>query len=383
MSKQNQIKRIDTLDSLRGIAALTVVIHHCMLVFPDFWSVYDPSSTHKTNSPFIEILTYSPLHLIWGGFEAVILFFVLSGFVLSLPFISGKDPNYLDYAIKRIFRIYIPYITLIMLAAILHSLLYRTHTPNLSYWYYQWWSRPIDFQMAVDHLLMIGSDEQNILNPVIWSLVHEMRISLVFPIIIWIVIKLDWKNTAIIAVSLIPLASILGKLHFPATICHSIGYTSLFLAGATLAKYRHEIVNYLATRSRTTRAILLGFALLLINIRWQLPTLQIPESLIIGLGSLLLIALALVPGKLATFLEHPALLWLGKVSYSLYLVHVIILLTICHIFQGPILGPIVLIGVPLLSLVTAHILYVFVERPSMLLGKHITASSLGHVTGRV
>ncbi|MNX79338.1 O-acetyltransferase OatA [compost metagenome] len=383
MIEPNHTQRIDTLDSLRGLAALTVVIHHCMLVFPVFWAVYDPLRVDKANNIFIKMLAYSPLHLMWGGFEAVILFFVLSGFVLSLPFLNGKTPSYFVYATKRICRIYLPYLTLIVLAAILHSILYRMHTPTLSYWYYQWWSRPIDFQMIVDHLLMMGSDDQNILNPVIWSLVHEMRISLLFPLMIWMVIKLNWKQTAIAAVGLIPLASGLGKLHIPTTIGHSIGYASLFLAGATLAKYRYEIVGYLAARSSATRAILLGVALLLINIRWQLPTLRIPESLIIGLGSLLLIALALVPGKFATFLDRPALLWLGKVSYSLYLVHVIILLTVCHIVQGPLLGPIVLVGVPLLSLVAAHILYEFVERPSMLLGKHLTASSLRQVPGRV
>ena len=44
------------------------------------------------------------------GAEAVILFFVLSGFVLSLPAVDGRPQSYFTFVTRRIFRIYVPYL---------------------------------------------------------------------------------------------------------------------------------------------------------------------------------------------------------------------------------------------------------------------------------
>ena len=79
------------LDALRGIAALMVVINHFVLVGPLWW------------------VTKSPLRVLALGHEAVILFFVISGFVLTLQLTSDRRVTYRDYVVKRICRIYLPY----------------------------------------------------------------------------------------------------------------------------------------------------------------------------------------------------------------------------------------------------------------------------------
>lgn len=86
------------IDGIRGLAALTVVISHFTLLTP------------------LLGLRHTPLRLVSGGHEAVILFFVLSGFVLSLQFESGRTFTYGEYAIRRICRIFIPYIVSIAVA---------------------------------------------------------------------------------------------------------------------------------------------------------------------------------------------------------------------------------------------------------------------------
>jgi peptidoglycan/LPS O-acetylase OafA/YrhL len=85
------------LDSLRGVAALIVVFDH----FTRLWREASPSTSLRyiSHLPFLE-----------NGRSAVIMFFVLSGFVLTMPMLAGKGQVYPVYAVRRICRIYLPYV---------------------------------------------------------------------------------------------------------------------------------------------------------------------------------------------------------------------------------------------------------------------------------
>jgi peptidoglycan/LPS O-acetylase OafA/YrhL len=94
MQKQIPIQRLTYLDSIRGFAALSVVIYHT-----NGWLDF-------TKDPFFH--SSVPTHLlnvIFNGPSAVSLFFVLSGFVLSLKyFLKPNRPiSYLEFIIKRFF----------------------------------------------------------------------------------------------------------------------------------------------------------------------------------------------------------------------------------------------------------------------------------------
>jgi peptidoglycan/LPS O-acetylase OafA/YrhL len=85
--------RYKPLDSLRGLAALFVFFGHYLGIWGDIFS-------HKN-------LVETPLGILFNGTASVMLFFVLSGFVLSLPFINGEKPLKLTaFYVKRILRIY-------------------------------------------------------------------------------------------------------------------------------------------------------------------------------------------------------------------------------------------------------------------------------------
>ena len=103
MSKLNS-GRIDSLNSLRGLAALIVLLHHC-------YYMLDGSKTGE-----LSIVRLSPLRLFIAGHAAVIVFFLLSGFVLALPYRS-EQPNALCFIIRRACRIYIPFASAIFLSA--------------------------------------------------------------------------------------------------------------------------------------------------------------------------------------------------------------------------------------------------------------------------
>jgi Acyltransferase family len=68
-------RRVNHLDGLRGIAALTVVVFH-------YLSAFVPALTpDQTANPYW--LSDTPLAVVFNGPFAVVVFFVLSGFVVS------------------------------------------------------------------------------------------------------------------------------------------------------------------------------------------------------------------------------------------------------------------------------------------------------------
>ena len=138
--------RLEELDSLRGLAALTVVISHHLIVLPVF---FNPTNWHG-HIP-VNILKYTPLHLLFAGHEAVILFFVLSGFVLSLPFHANKQGPYASFVIRRICRIYLPYIVSVAAAVIMCRLLSRGGIPELSPWLNLRWCGGFIERNLIDH----------------------------------------------------------------------------------------------------------------------------------------------------------------------------------------------------------------------------------------
>lgn len=78
------LPRVRALDGIRGLAAVVVVVHHTFLVSPLLANPYQNPYDVRPGT-IAWWATYTPLHLFWDGTEAVFVFFVLSGFVLSLP----------------------------------------------------------------------------------------------------------------------------------------------------------------------------------------------------------------------------------------------------------------------------------------------------------
>lgn len=84
-----QPQRLSSLDGLRGIAAVVVLIHHALLTLPQLADAYyDMDGLSEISLAWI--LTYTPLHVFWAGAEAVSLFFILSGIVLTLPVLRAR-----------------------------------------------------------------------------------------------------------------------------------------------------------------------------------------------------------------------------------------------------------------------------------------------------
>ena len=366
--------RMESLDGLRGIAALVVVLAHGLLMQPFYWDLlFGPKSEEK--NLLERILTDSPLKLIWGGGNAVILFFVLSGFVLTLPWISGRHLKYGKYLISRFFRIYIPYLASMILASGFAVVLGGEKIAGASDWVNNYgWANSLTTLTIPSVLLMLGNDYSTWLNNPTWSLVWEVRVSLLFPLLVIPIIR--WRLAGVFLVAAIlwitliagqELAgifpyttSILGRPHM------TFYYAVFFLIGISFAIY-HDVLTKLTWRfGKHAASLLMLTGLYGWYVKWP-----IQPELMKGLSAGLIIIASISNGIPRRMLLTAPVQWLGRVSYSLYLVHVPVFLIaeylMASILPHSIIAPIAII----VALALSEIFYKMVEGPAHRLGRRL------------
>ena len=357
------------LDAVRGVSAFVVLIYHCMLTLP-VWSDVVVHGVYRTR--LAAVLGTPPLSLLWDGRGAVDVFFALSGFVLALMYTSPRpSPGYAAFVTKRICRIYIPYIVVVSIAMVLMTATAPHRTPELSEWFQYAWHGPVTRGLILNHVLMLGQPKFNFVDNPVWSLVHEMRYSLIFPLIMSLVMRAAWIPTVVFSF-LASSAAIwaYGRIDYNPAV-DSLQYAFLFVAGAVLAKHRVSFVQWFQRLSPVWRALLVvaGF-LLLSGAGSRFQSLLVRDVLIAGpeVGAVLLLASVIASVWARSVLENKLLLWLGRISYSLYLSHVVVILTLGNLLHRIVPISWLLIAIFPVALVLASGLFRFVERPAISLG---------------
>lgn len=370
------MQRYEQLDSIRGLASLTVVFYHIMLV---------------TYLPIISLILspYLPFSVSINGHSSVIMFFMLSGFVLALPYFKGTHTSYVTFLTKRFFRIYVPYLISLGAVGIAYTMLSSQNgITELSDWFNNTWTKDLTTYDIIMHLLLIPNYNSDLLNNVIWSLIQEMRISIIFPLLAFILINMNWKYILLICFGCSIISGLNNNLDlemsygFHTAFLDTLHYISIFLIGGILAKHREYLIKLYCQILRHTKIIFLLVAFIFYHY-WRIPR-KITETLglydyaeIVGdysivVGAGLFIVIALGSQKLASFLEIKIFKYLGNISYSLYLYHLIVLYSLLYLFYEQIPITTIYILTLILSLIVATISYYFVEIPSIKLGKLLT-----------
>jgi peptidoglycan/LPS O-acetylase OafA/YrhL len=368
--------RYHALDSLRGIAAFIVVIYHCLLVIPALEPALFGYGTPVYAMPDIwtGILTLIPFRILWAGREAVIFFFVLSGFVLTLPFIQEHPPRYVGFIVKRFFRLYVPFAIMIILAAAAWITVGPQGRSDLSGWFAASWSEEPAISVVLRHLAMFGDMS---LNNVSWTLVVEWRVALLFPLLV-LMTRLSPLATVIGAVALVIIyqSSSTEAIRVPYTLYYFI----YFVIGILVALYLEPLLAWIRRLGTAGTAGLWIAFYVLLNLRWLTP-LGVPLADIgNGIAAALVIGLVLTSPRVQNVLMVRPLKWLGMVSYSLYLVHVPLLMAIIYLSPESVPVYFALLIVPPASLLIAFVFYRLVEHPSMRVGRTV-AGWIDSMTG--
>ncbi|GGD80650.1 acyltransferase family protein [Microbacterium murale] len=351
--------RITGLDGLRGFASLAVVLYHLTLI-----------ARPELSETAWEWLTQSPLKIVFPGTESVLVFFALSGLVVALPALRS-DFTWTRYYPSRLLRLYLPVFGALILAAVLIIAIPRDPATMPT----GTWLRDAQATTVTPLSLLTEASllpQSYDIDNVLWSLRWELFFSLLLPLFVWIAIRFRRASPYLAAIA--ATATIAGRM----LEIDALVYFPVFLLGTIIA-INLDSIRAFAQRVRTRMlwpalAVLAG--VLLIASWLARPFVESGSGIadvlwgLAGVGAALIVLLVIVWPMLRRGCERSTALWLGKISFSLYLVHAPILGTLGYLLGREHWWVACLIGVPV-SLVVAAAFYQWVERPSHRLARRV------------
>ena len=354
-------RRIDYLDSIRGLAAFSVVIYHAL---HGHWAYL---KSVKTASILI------------NGSDAVSLFFVLSGIVLSLKYLPANKEEvplqYPKYVVARILRIYPP----LMVIVLIHYIYQYGAGSGVDFWLFDTLIHNNN-RLWENMLLMRGIHD---LYTPSWSLGVEMAFSLLLPFLI-ILIRKDRRYFIYLLIA----GFFVGKNYLSIFILH-------FGLGILIAYYFEDIRKLNLTQYKAYKyRWLIGLLVLAMyslrhidklspfgsTIRYFMENILYLDFFhFSGVASAVMLAYTIHSTGLQQKLQVKPLLFLGKISYSLYLTHWLVIQVFMDNYTqlfAPLNNEVnelfVFLAVTtILSLVFATIFYYLIEKPVISFGKKV------------
>ncbi|GAB2829540.1 acyltransferase family protein [Ferruginibacter profundus] len=292
------------LDGLRGIAATYVVINHCRgnllmggaqyskMVPVEQWSIW-------------EKIYFGALQFTALGTEFVIFFFVLSGF--SIAYSLRNKQNTLKFYSRRLVRLYPPYITALIWAAVV------------------FWFASIYAPVLTRDLVSVFASPGNILSNIFyiprgafiaqfWSLTHEVIFYLLIPFLILRRRYYYWASLAAYIAGWCIYGY--GRSDENILVSFLVNYNIYFAAGIWLF---HNYSKVIPVFNTSTLKMCVGSILLItgmVAVKYFIPGDVKITFIISALLSVLLIVNFLTK-KITNWLFS----FLGSMSYTIYITH--------------------------------------------------------------
>ena len=284
-SASNQ--RLRGLDALRGLAALSVVLYHFTTVFDSHHGPYAPR----------------PLFSFPNGHFGVELFFCISGFVI-LGTIE-RTGSLKRFAVARFARLYPAYFVcaLITLAVIRFA----------PFSFPVWNTRTL----AVGATMLSSFAGAQLIDPSYWTLSYEV-LFYVGAALVWSLLpspkRLEIPCLVWLACSFVGHLVPWFGLHHRLTVLLNIEYANLFVLGMML---------YYISQNSLTRLTMpvLAAASLMTLFPPQYNGAHLPQTAYVAMIACFGVAIWGVTRTSGRFLNVQPLVFLGEISYSLYLIH--------------------------------------------------------------
>lgn len=299
------LQRYDYIDALRGIAIIAVLIAHTGL----YSTIVYPSWFHNLTEISV-------------GPRGVQLFYVVSAFTLCLSFSKRKNMEkhvVRNFYIRRFFRI-----APLFYLAILYYLWqqnYWNHNPN-----------DFSFLNIVTTFTFTNGISSNWINNIVfggWSIAIESTFYMLFPFLFYIYRKVSLRLALLITLTVSIIMQLLRLYllslpfirHTPDIQTYTFQFfpsqLPLFLIGMIVFLIMHENITSQIKRFTSLFLFVIGIVILEQTLS---PFKLIAGHYIYGIFfGLLLYYLSKHP---ITLLVNPILVYLGKISFSLYLCHI-------------------------------------------------------------
>ncbi|GAC1646732.1 MAG: acyltransferase [Herpetosiphon sp.] len=333
-------RRITWLDGLRGVAALLVVIYHVLLIPHVFnWAQH---------VPWFDL-----------GNCGVVIFFLVSGYIIPT---SLQDHGSLtNFWLRRICRLY-PLYWLILLTALVLLGLHLIDPVEIG-GPAAWRNSTIPPRVVMANVSMA---QHWLRSPNVLGLTWTLNIELLFYAFVSLLYLMRLERYPAITTLVVAAGSLaVAAAGYRSTHHSALPYLPVLTFGTLVAQLHRRKASI-----RTTLAVGLMLLLFLsLPLRW--PGLYgDPKQFERGMWLARIVACGIfgVVAYLQPAVPRP-LRWLGQISYSLYLWHLIILAVVIQVVQSPAATVILYI---VLSLLLAHVTYRTVERGGILFGHKLT-----------
>ncbi|ACU62180.1 acyltransferase family protein [Chitinophaga pinensis] len=306
-------KFVPEVDGLRFIAVFAVVIAHI-----DGFFVDKVEELLHQKDKWLSLFDY----MLQGGGIGVSLFFVISGYILGLPFANqylgdGKKVVLRSYFVRRLTRLEPPYmLCMIMLFAVLvyvlHKYTFSELLPSLL------------ASLTYTHNLFWDRYTLPLVNGVAWSLEVEVQFYIMAPLLARLFLLPAAKRRTIILLICVLMISVRSVYQLPyRTIVDSIQY---FLTGFLLADLK--VTNTVLPLNKSwVWAIGIPALMLVFILKMMLPNND--PDLVLNMGLFIVIAifnyLCLFHGFINGFLTNRIIFTIGGMCYSIYLLHTAII----------------------------------------------------------
>jgi len=308
------------------------------------------------------------------GWIGVLVFYVLSGFLITRILLEEREAAYATpnrcpgsffgrFYFRRTLRIFPLYFLYLLALELTHAF---TGVPAA-------WGevRPFAFFYAINIGMVTGDVGSSDAYGHLWTLSVEEQFYLLWPIVVWLASRVMLQRLAVALVVLGPLirytSSELLGLGIDQIYYSSLSHLDAFAVGAVLAAWDARCIRKALPASAIAIGLVtaIGFGIAR-ETGTAIRTLGYPEGLWLGFGHIWgytalnlcagLVILAAMRGELP-WLGTPALAYLGRISYGIYL------------FQRPIKGI-------YLEQIESHLLAAIPSRPAVLILGAILCLSL-------